>query len=344
MIQTSVKATQPFDLLKDVKSLHEIHKEGYQYVKDRYDGKIKSVRTPWSCFNDATLDGLEWGSVLVLAARPGSGKTLVANKITRMAHPLNPDQDFVCLDFQFDMSDKSTALRDFAAGMQMSYKDLANVGFKMNEYHLNNLQKLVEQSRNSHVFQISTPMTVNKMRATILQFMEKHKKPVIITIDHSMLIQAAPGDHNDFGKLFELGLMINELKRASPVPVIFIVLTQMNRSIQDRNNNSAANGDVCNYPISSDVYGGDALLMTTDVLIAINRPSTLNLTQYGPNKYVVNDKLLAFHFLKSRNGENDMFFFEENFKYFDITEINPPPMATGGPPPIRTGGYAPLRV
>jgi len=319
------------DFLKDVKNLGQIYQTGYQYIKDRYDGKIKSLKTPWTCLDEATLDGLEWGSVMVIGARPGSGKTAIANMISRNAHDLNPDQDFMCLDFQFEMTDQSTALRDFTSKFNKSYKELANVDNQMNEYELMKINEYVKKKQNSKIFQVSTPMTVDRIRATILQFLAKYKKPTVITIDHSMLVQAAPGSHTDFGKLFELGLMISELKRSSPLPVIFIVLTQMNRSIEDRNSSSSANGDLSNYPQTSDVYGGDALLMTTDILLAVNYPAKLNLTQYGPKKYIVHPDLIVFHFLKARNGENSMFFFHQRFRYFDLAPVGEPPTAQAAP-------------
>lgn len=319
------------DFLKDVKNLGQIYQTGYQYLKDRYDGKIRSLKTPWSCLNEATLDGMEWGSVMVIGARPGSGKTAIANMISRSAHSFNPDQDFMCLDFQFEMTDQSTAVRDFTSVFSKSYKELANVGNQMTEYDLKRIQDHVQKKQNSKIFQVSTPMTVERIRSTILAFLIKHKKPTLITIDHSMLVQSAPGSHNDFGKLFELGLMINELKRSSPLPVIFIILTQMNRSIEDRNSSSSANGDLSNYPQTSDVYGGDALLMTTDILLAVNYPAKLNLSQYGPQKYIVHPDLIVFHFLKARNGENSMFFFHQDFRYFNLKEVDEPPTASGGP-------------
>lgn len=311
-------------LLDGVKPLEEIYKIGLQYVKDRYDGRVKSIRTPWKCMDDATLDGLEWGSVMVLAARPGCGKTTIVNLITRQAHDRNPDQDFLVLDFQFEMTDKATAVRDFSYVMKKTYQELASVGQGMSTLDILKLDRHVQAQKNLRIFQQSHPLTVERIRTLILEFISRHRKPVIVTIDHSMLIASAPGSHNDFGKLFELGLMVSELKRSSPVPIIFIILTQMNRGIEERNSHSAANGDTCNYPNSSDVYGGDALLMTTDLLVAVNRPAQMHLKHYGPQKYVVTKELLVFHFLKSRTGTNDMFFFKEDFQNYNIIPINPP--------------------
>ncbi len=61
--------------------LWKSQKEGYndslRYLKGRMEGVIKSIKTPWDKFNDATTDGLEWHSMTVIGGRPGSGKTLI---------------------------------------------------------------------------------------------------------------------------------------------------------------------------------------------------------------------------------------------------------------------------
>ena len=63
-------------------------REGFQqsliYLKGRMEGLIKSIQTPWAKFNDATTDGLEWHSMIVIGGRPASGKTLIKDQIVRV--------------------------------------------------------------------------------------------------------------------------------------------------------------------------------------------------------------------------------------------------------------------
>ena len=48
---------------ESVKQLWSGQKDGFQeslyYLKGRKEGSIKSFRTPWGTFNDATTDGIE---------------------------------------------------------------------------------------------------------------------------------------------------------------------------------------------------------------------------------------------------------------------------------------------
>ena len=64
-----------------IKSYTEILEEGLKYIEDRKQGKIKSLSLPWTGLNNAGVAGLEWGSMLTIGARPGSGKTMFVSQI-----------------------------------------------------------------------------------------------------------------------------------------------------------------------------------------------------------------------------------------------------------------------
>ena len=47
-------------------------------IRARRQGTLKSLKSAWPKFNDAFCDGLEWRTITVVGARPGTGKTLLA--------------------------------------------------------------------------------------------------------------------------------------------------------------------------------------------------------------------------------------------------------------------------
>ena len=59
----------------------EILTETAKYVDDRRKGNIKSLLTPWPGLNKAGVNGIEWGSLITIGARPGAGKTLIVSQI-----------------------------------------------------------------------------------------------------------------------------------------------------------------------------------------------------------------------------------------------------------------------
>ena len=78
-------------------------------------GDIKSLRTPWPKFNDATTDGIEWNTITVIGGRPASGKTLIVEQIVRESFKLNPAEDFRVLQFKFEMLARSSAIREYSS-------------------------------------------------------------------------------------------------------------------------------------------------------------------------------------------------------------------------------------
>ncbi len=110
-------------------------REGFQdslkYLQGRMHGQIKSLKTPWPKFNDATTDGIEWNTLTVIGGRPGSGKTLIAEQIVRESFPLNPGENFRVLQFQFEMLARTSAIREYSSVIGKSYKYLCSADGKL---------------------------------------------------------------------------------------------------------------------------------------------------------------------------------------------------------------------
>jgi hypothetical protein len=118
-----------------------------------------------------------------------------------------------------------------------------------------------------------------------------------------------------------LGETITALKRK--YPIIFLILSQLGRDVDTAERN--INGKYGNYILESDFFGGDALYQHADVAIGVNKPAKRKIKYYGPEKYVIdNENTLVWHFLKCRNGDTRMCFFEAQFEKMKIKEISPP--------------------
>ncbi len=107
-------------------------------------------------------------------------------------------------------------------------------------------------------------------------------------------------------------------------PIAFIILSQLNRGIDKPERNE--DGKYGNYILESDIFGSDALLQHADLVVGLNRPGKQKIRFYGPDRYIIeNDKVLVMHFLKCRNGDVRMSFFNAAFEKMSIEEINTPP-------------------
>ena len=122
--------------------------------------------------------------------------------------------------------------------------------------------------------------------------------------------------------LYNLGEVLTHLKKR--FPIAFVVLSQLNREAEDPIRNE--DGKYGNYVLETDIFGGDALLQHTDTLIGIKRPLKYNIKFYGPEKFIITDKdLIAFHFLKARNGETGIAWFKGIFSSMKVIETEVPP-------------------
>ena len=297
--------------------------EALKYMLDRQSGKEKSIQTPWSKFNDAVTDGLEWNTLTVIGGRPGSGKTLIKDQIIRESFVLNPEENYRVLEFQFEMVGRTSALREFSSITGKTYKQLCSAGHVLSKDTFDKCHMYAKDRVKSPVDIISTPMTVNQMREQVDMYMNEHQgQKTIITLDHTILVKRAPYQNNRLDMLFELGEFFTQVKRE--YPCMFIALSQLNRNID--NPDRAVDGKYGNYVLESDIFGSDAMLQHADTLIGINRPAKQKIRFYGPDRYIIqDDKTLVLHFLKARNGDTRMSFFKAQFERMQIAEMDTPP-------------------
>lgn len=297
--------------------LSEIYQQGLDYLEGRREGTIKSIRTPWLTFNDATMNGLEWNTITVIAGRPGSGKTLVSDQITREAFDLNGDQDFAVVDCQWEMLPRSMAIRELSGALRLTMKQLNSAEDPLGEEELRAARKYCASKKHLPIFMIEAPKTVPTFERIIEGFCDQHPdKKVIVRIDHSVLFRKDATEQDKFDTLHNLGETLTRMKKK--LPVLFLVLSQLNRNPESYER--LKEGTHGNYLFDSDLYGADALLQHTDVLLMINRPAKYNLKYYGPEQFEVHQNLLAFHFNKVRNGDPRLIFFHAEFEYMRVKD------------------------
>jgi replicative DNA helicase len=311
-------------------------REGFQdslkYLQGRMHGHIKSLRTPWPKFNDATTDGIEWNTLTVIGGRPASGKTLIAEQIVRESFPLNPGENFRVLQFQFEMLARTSAIREYSSVIGKSYKYLCSADGKLSDADLQRCYDYAKEKIKYPIDVVETPCTVEEFKEIVRDYMLSNASydsegnmimpKVLITIDHSLLFKKASYEKDKHDMLNNLGEALTLLKRQYSLS--FIVLSQLNRNID--NPERSEEGKYGNYVLESDLFGADALLQHADTVIGINRPAKQKIRFYGPDRYVIeDDRVIVLHFLKCRNGDTRLSFFKAEFEKMKIVEMITPP-------------------
>jgi replicative DNA helicase len=310
------------------KKYSEILKEGLEYIENRRQGKIKSLKTPWLGFNNASINGLEWGSMLTIGARPGSGKTLIVSQLLKEAYKNNQGQDFNILEFQFEMGGKQSAARAFAAETALDYNLVLSTNKQLDQFsynHMVNFTKDVEDMERMGIIrmQINNPLNSQDMEKAIhYWYNELGSKPMVVTIDHSWLIKKSPNEKEKIATLYNTVEMLMKLK--NELPIIVIMITQLNRSIEEPARKTP--GSIGNYPTSSDIFGGDALMQGSDMVMVLSRPAINDINIYGPKQYIVKNDDIFVHLLKVRNASNDVniLFMKAEFNRQRMIEVGEP--------------------
>lgn len=301
--------------------------EAIEYLKGRALGYIQSMKTPWNSFNAATVDGLEWSSMTVIAGRPASGKTAILQHLIREAMEINSTQKMRVLNFQLEMPKRSLAIREYSASEGLSYKQLCSAGgYTLTVNELEKIAKYTEMRIKYPIDVRDDPCSVNEFKDIIHLYMDTHKTDkgytnTLVTIDHSILLKQEAFERDKTAMLYNLGEALTHLKKK--YPIAFVILSQLNREAEDPSRNEE--GKYGNYVLESDIFGGDALLQHADTVVGIKRPLKYNIRLYGPEKYIINDRdIMAFHFLKCRNGETGIAWFRGDFKHMKVTETDTP--------------------
>ena len=301
-------------------------------MKARRNGDIKSLKSAWPKFNDAFCDGLEWRTITVVGARPGTGKTLFMEQLISDVIDNNADQEFRVLKFQFEMLDETNGIRKLSLNTGYDYNTLMSKGSPVDKTIYKKCVDYYHKYEDKDFINVVyDACTVDEMCSTIHYEMEKYKAEddkypnMLVSIDHSALFRVGKGQKDKFEMLYALGEGLTMMKKK--YPIAFVVLSQLNRNID--NADRARDGEYGNYVLDSDLFGADALLQHADVVLGINKPSIRKIRQYGPERFIISDEdTLVFHFLKSRNGTTRLSFFKLDRTTMRIVEIATPAQAT----------------
>lgn len=325
-------------------------RQGFQdsliYMEGRMKGEIRSILTPWSKWNDASCNGIEWNTTTIIGARPGNGKTLIADQLIREAFKLNPAENFRALRFQLEMLAKNSAIREYSSYLGRSYKYLCSADGKITPEELKKCFDFAKDRLKYPIDIVEESCTVKQLIEIIHLYMKEHSvtkkvkekyveddiqkerdidkihyQNTIITLDHTILLKKDKGE-DTMAMLYALGEALTMLKRI--YPIAFIVLSQLNREIDKPERNE--NGKYGNYVLESDFFGADAMLQHADILIGFTRPGKRKIRLYGPDKYIIdNENILAGHFIKCRNGDTRISFFKAEFEKMQILDMTTPP-------------------
>lgn len=299
------------------------------YVEKRSTGEITSLLTPWKSLNKRGINGLEWGSIITLGGMSGSGKTAIASILETNLFDLNPKEKFACLNITLEMKAYKLAGRKISSKLGIPTTELysADKPFLKTE----RFNKVKESLSNNEIYYLEDYITTTGIKNLFTQVYH-HLNPnaantpihdhkgIVLFLDHSILVQKEKGkEDNRLDALQNLCEMFNDLKKK--YKGLFIILTQLNRSIEASERRDENKNQILHFPTKGDIYGGDSLYQFSDIVLVAHRPemSSISLTKYGPDEWDTRNKIF-FHYLKTRESEPGIAIMENDLKNNNIIE------------------------
>jgi replicative DNA helicase len=311
-------------------------------VYGRMEGKIKSLRTGFLKFDRALLDGIEWYRILTIAGLSGSGKSITLEAIKRNLFEANPDQDFLVLSFSLEMPSPDEMARNVSGKLKKDLKWIYSIDGKLTEEGVKMIEREVAKITKLPIYIVEISGQVEQIRNTILEFtrlrnLKQTKQGLVVTIDHTLLTKGRTGQ-NQKSIVDELCNMFVELKKQyveMEIPIIIIMLSQLNRDIKDKNR---VTNPMLHYPTDNDIFASSSVYHASDYVLVTHKPSRVSGIDnyYGPgagtqypygypvyNPENPEEAMVYWHIIKNRWGSEGIIMMVDEFQYASIREYEP---------------------
>lgn len=229
---------------------------------------------------DRLLGGLNKSDLIIIAARPGMGKTALQNAVTLTAALKHGKR--VAL-FNLEMSAEQLLQRMIAAETRIDSQRLRRGQLADNEWPL--FYEAIGRLSESHIFIDDTPsVTPNQLRTKCRRLYAEHGLDLVM-IDYLQLMQAEYLTNNRVQEISEISRGLKMLARELDVPVV--AAAQLSRAVEQRQDKR---------PLLSDLRDSGSIEQDSDVVMFIYRDEYYNPeTTERPN-------IAEINIAKHRNG------------------------------------------
>lgn len=262
------------------KSYHKLQERIANYKS----GKLPGINTGLSRLNDMT-NGFQAGDLIILAARPGMGKTALALHFTKTAARFgNP-----VLFFSLEMADYRLGDR-----IILGETGIDSNAYRRGNMNENDIHKFLDHTNDIQQLPIiiderSSP-TIDYIIATSRLAVRKQGVKIIM-IDYLQLMdmEEKRGQTRDQA----IGLVTRKLKQlAKELEVPIILMSQLNRSLEGR---------ASKVPTLADLRESGNIEQDADIVLLLFRPKYYGLEEYND---VSSENMLWILTAKYRDGES----------------------------------------
>jgi replicative DNA helicase len=255
--QAEVYAVTDRRAAEDYKPLSELMQptlDEMEAIESRGAG-LSGVPTGFADLDDLT-NGLHPGQLVIVAARPGIGKSTLALDLARAASIKNGLGSVI---FSLEMSQIEITMRLLSAEAGVPLSHIR--GGRMNDQDWNRVSAKMGQVSEAPMFIDDSPnMTMMEIRAKARRLKQRHDLRLIV-IDYLQLMTSGKKVESRQVEVSEFSRQLKLLAKELDVPVI--ALSQLNRGPEQRNDKR---------PMLSDLRESGSLEQDADLVILLNRP------------------------------------------------------------------------
>ena len=237
---------------------------------------------------DELTSGWQPSDLIILAARPGMGKTAF---VMSMAKNMAIDFGSPAAIFSLEMSSVQLITRMISSETGISSGKLRKGTLEPHEWEQLNVK--VKNLSNAPIFIDDTPsLSIFDLRAKARRLASQHGIKIII-IDYLQLMTA--GTSTGGNREQEISMISRNLKAlAKELNIPVIALSQLSRAVETRGGNKR--------PLLSDLRESGAIEQDADIVSFIYRPEYYGLTEWDDEERTPCEGQAEFIVAKHRNG------------------------------------------
>lgn len=239
----------------------DVIQESIKLVEKLYDQKqpVTGVPTGFEDLNKLTA-GFQASDLIIIAARPSMGKTALA---LCMAQHIGIREKLPVAFFTLEMSKEQLVLRMLCSEARVDSSKVRTG--HLGERDFPRLVEAASRIAEAPVFLDDTPaITVTEMRAKSRR-LHREQGLGLIVVDYLQLMRSPAYSHSREQEISDISRSLKALAKELSVPVI--ALSQLNRSVESRNDK---------HPQMSDLRESGAIEQDADIIMFIYRDEVYN--------------------------------------------------------------------
>ena len=275
-------------LRKSYDNMSDLISKALKNIEDLKDKKEGLSGVP-SGFNklDNITSGWQKSDLVIIAARPGMGKTAFA---LSMGRNIAIEHNIGIAIFSLEMSSEQLVNRLISSESEINAGKLRKGNLAEHEWV--QLHSKIKGLSSAPIFIDDTPaISVFELRAKARRLVKKHKIKLIV-IDYLQLMTAGGRNGNREQEISSISRSLKGIAKELNIPVI--ALSQVNRSLEQRS------GVGSKRPMLSDLRESGAIEQDADIVTFIYRPEYYKIQEWedGDNCLGQAEIIIAKH----RNG------------------------------------------